>query len=74
MQYLFVLLSFCLHARVQLIVYVMYKEVTLANKLMDFITGFNITMETIKELFPNLSYKLDNLFYDAKSFAEAYLS
>ena len=52
----------------------MYREVTFANNLMDFITGFNITVETIKEIFPELSYKLDNLFYDAKSYAEAYLS
>ena len=52
----------------------MYREVTFANNLMDFITGFNITVETIKEIFPDLSHKLDNLFYDAKSYAEAYLS
>lgn len=52
----------------------MYREVTFAYNLMDFITGFNVTVETIKEIFPELSYKLDNLFYDAKSFAEAYLS
>lgn len=52
----------------------MYREVTFAYNLMDFITGFNVTMETIKEIFPELSYKLDNLFYDAKSYAEAYLS
>ena len=62
----------CTHQK--LIVYVMYREVTFANNLMDFITGFNITVETIKEIFPELSYKLDNLFYDAKSYAEAYLS
>ena len=52
----------------------MYKEVMFANHLMDFITGFNITVETVKEVFPHLSHKLDNFFYDAKSFAEAYLS
>ena len=51
----------------------MYKEVTFAHNLMHFITGFNITVETIKEIFPEYSFKLDNLFYDAKSFAEAYL-
>lgn len=51
----------------------MYKEVTFAHNLMHFITGFNITVETIKEIFPEYSFELDNLFYDAKSFAEAYL-
>ena len=62
------------HAHVQLCVYVMYKEVDLANKLMDFINGFNITVRTIKEILPSVSYKVDNFFYDAQSFAEAYLS
>ena len=52
----------------------MYKEVTFANNLMDFISGFNITVETVKKIFPDLTHKLDNFFYDAKSFAEAYLS
>ena len=52
----------------------MYKEVTFANNLMDFITGFNVTVETIKEFAPHLSHRLDDIFYDAKSFAEAYLS
>ena len=52
----------------------MYKEVELTQKLMDFIAGFDITVETIKEIFPGISYRLDDLFYDAKSFAEAYLS
>ena len=59
---------------VQLAVYVMYKEVTFANDLMDFITGFDITVETIKTIFPSVSHRLDDFFYDAKSFAEAYLS
>ena len=45
-----------------------------ANHLKDFIAGFNITVETIKEFLPHLSHKLDNFFYDANSFAEAYLS
>ena len=52
----------------------MYKEVTFANNLMDFITGFNVTVETIKKAFPDLAHKVDYFFYDAKSFAEAYLS
>ena len=52
----------------------MYKEVDLTQRLMDFITGFDITVETVKYIFPSVSYRLDDLFYDAKSFAEAYLS
>ena len=59
---------------VQLAVYVMYKEVDLARKLIDFINGFNITVVTIKNIFPSVSHRLDDLFYDAKSFSEAYLS
>ena len=62
------------HTHIQLILQVMYKEVTFANNMMDFITGFNITIETIKEFVPHLSHRLDDFFYDAKSFAEAYLS
>ena len=58
----------------QLIVHLMYKEVTFANHLIDFVNGFNITVERVKVFFPHLSHKLDNFFYDAKSFAEAYLS
>lgn len=52
----------------------MYKEVNLTQKFVDFITGFDITVETIKDIFPSVSYRLDDLFYDTKSFAEAYLS
>ena len=52
----------------------MYKEVTFANNLMDFVTGFNITIETLKSFFPEKSHRLDDFFYDAKSMAEAYLS
>ena len=62
------------HTCTQLIVHVMYKEVTFANNFMDFVTGFNITIETLKKFFPEKSHRLDDFFYDAKSMAEAYLS
>ena len=49
-----------------------YKEIEYGRQLKDFIAGFRITMETIEEFLPSVKRRLDDLFYDTNSFAEAY--
>ena len=56
----------------QLTVYVLYKEIEYGRQLREFIAGFHITVETIEEILPSVKHRLDNFFYDANSFAEAY--
>ena len=56
----------------QLTVYVLYKEIEYGRQLKEFIAGFRITVDTIEEFLPSVKYRLNDLFYDANSFAEAY--
>ena len=56
----------------QLTVYVLYKEIEYGRQLKEFIAGFHITVETIEEFLPSVKHQLDDFFYDANSFAEAY--
>lgn len=37
----------------------------------DYIDSFNITVETLKHIFPNQTLLLENFFYDLQSFAQA---
>jgi hypothetical protein len=53
-------------------VYVLYKEIEYGRQLKEFMAGFRITVDTIEEFLPSLKYRLNDLFYDANSFAEAY--
>lgn len=52
--------------------YVLYKEIEYGRQLKDFIAGFRITVETIEEFLPSVKHRLNDFFYDANSFAEAY--
>ena len=56
----------------QLTVYILYKEIEYGRRFKEFIAGFSITVETIETLLPSFKHRLDDFFYDAKSFAEAY--
>ena len=52
--------------------YVLYKEIEYGRQLKEFIAGFRITVETIEEFLPSVKHRLNDFFYDANSFAEAY--
>jgi hypothetical protein len=38
--------------------------------IIEFIDSFNITLVTLKEIFPQQALLLDNTYYDVKGFAQ----
>lgn len=44
------------------------------EQFMHWVESFNITVEILEKLLPSLTPHVDNLFYDAKSLADAMLS
>jgi hypothetical protein len=58
----------------QLAIQLVYLEVNLSNRLKHFIDSFNITVaELSKFLSSNATHTVEEVWYDAKSFAESML-
>lgn len=46
-------------------------EMIVMGNVIDYIDSFNITVTTLKKIFPQQSRQFDNIFYDMQSFAQA---
>ena len=62
------------HTHSQLVIQWTANLVIMMEDAMKFINEFNITVETIDKLLPSMKPKVENIFYDLQSFAEAYIS
>ena len=62
------------HTHSQLVIQWTANLVIMMEDAMKFINEFNITVETINKLLPSMKPKVENIFYDLQSFAEAYKS
>ncbi len=62
------------HHTPQLALSLGYATVSYTEQLMRWVREFNITVETIEHLFPQLKPKVDDIFYNAKSLILAFNS